>query len=93
MRTAFAVAVTSIGLAAAFPAAAWDGTITETGDQVEISPGNLVRPGREIEIFDWGAGQYRYVEVESITRYGGIVEIQVFDPEEGEYLTLEMEGR
>ena len=73
------------------PSFAWDGTDTETGQSVEIGKGNLVRPGRDIEVYDYGAGEYRDVTVESIRRYGSTVEVEVYDYESGEYRTLEME--
>ncbi|PAP95248.1 MAG: hypothetical protein E5Y65_27295 [Mesorhizobium sp.] len=69
---------------------AWDGTDT-TGESVEIGKGNLVRTGRDIQIFDGGAGEYRDVTVESIRRYGSTVEVEVYDNESGEYRTLEMD--
>ncbi|RWO93729.1 MAG: hypothetical protein EOQ98_34220 [Mesorhizobium sp.] len=76
-----------LGVSDAF---AWDGTDT-TGESVEIGKGNLVRTGRDIEIFDGGSGEYRDVTVESIRRYGSTVEVEVYDTESGEYRTLEME--
>ncbi|RWP40162.1 MAG: hypothetical protein EOR04_19650 [Mesorhizobium sp.] len=82
----------AIGLVlGASDAYAWDGTDTTTGESVEIGKGNLVRTGRDIEIFDGGAGEYRDVTVESIRRYGSTVEVEVYDNESGEYRTLEME--
>ncbi|RWQ15242.1 MAG: hypothetical protein EOR92_24820 [Mesorhizobium sp.] len=77
-----------LGVSDAF---AWDGTDTTTGESVEIGKGNLVRTGRDIEIFDGGSGEYRDVTVESIRRYGSTVEVEVYDTESGEYRTLEME--
>lgn len=73
------------------PALAWDGVDSNTGDSVEIGKGNLVRPGQDIEIYDWGSGEYRDVEVQSIQDNGGSVEVEVYDTESGEYRTLEME--
>lgn len=73
------------------PALAWDGVDTSTGEAVEIGKGNLVRSGRTIEIYDYGSGEYKDVEVESIQRSGGSVEVEVYDPNTGEYRTLEMD--
>ncbi|RVG58500.1 hypothetical protein CN175_15970 [Sinorhizobium meliloti] len=73
------------------PVLAWDGVDNATGSSVEIGKGNLVRPGRDIEIYDSGAGGYRDVEVQSIRRSGGAVEVEVYDPSSGEYRVLEME--
>lgn len=73
------------------PAAAWDGVDSSSGADVEIGKGNLVRPGRDIEVYDYGAGGYRDVEVQSIRRYGGSVEVEVYDYDSGEYRTFEMD--
>lgn len=72
-------------------AAAWDGYDYESGSDVEIEKGNLVRPGEEIEYYDYGSGEYRYGDVESIQSYGSSVEVEVYDHESGEYRTFEME--
>ena len=70
---------------------AWDGYDWEAGSFVEIEDGNLVREGEEIEYYDYGTGEYKNVEVESIESTGGSVEIEVYDYESGEYKTLEMD--
>ena len=70
---------------------AWDGVDTESGNDVEIGSGNLVRPGRDIEVYDYGSGSYRDVEVQSIRRSGSSVEVEVYDNESGEHRTFEME--
>jgi hypothetical protein len=70
---------------------AWSGYDYEKGSHVEIEKGNLVRPGRDIEIYDYQAGEYRDVEVESVRRYGGSVEVEVYDHQTGEHRTLEMD--
>ena len=46
---------------------AWDGYDWDSGSDVEIGKGNLVRPGESIEVFDYGTGAYHDVEVQSIT--------------------------
>ena len=73
------------------PVLAWDGYDYDSGDYVEIDKGNLVRTGRDIEIYDYGDGEYHDVEVQDINRYGSRVEVEVYDYETGEYRTLEME--
>ena len=70
---------------------AWDGVDTDSGASIEIGKGNLVRQGRDIEIYDSDAGEYRDVTVESIQRFGSTVEIEVYDNDSGEYRTFEME--
>ncbi|HBR21734.1 MAG TPA: hypothetical protein DD713_04095 [Nitrospiraceae bacterium] len=70
---------------------AWDGYDYEKGSYIEIGKGNLVRSGKDIEIYDYGTGEYKDVEVESIKRYGSSVEVEVYDYSTGEYRTFEME--
>jgi hypothetical protein len=70
---------------------AWDGYDYESGGDIEIEEGNLVRPGEEIEYFDYDSGEYRYGDVESINSSGSFVEVEVYDQESGEYRTFEME--
>ena len=55
----------------------------ETG-HIRTERGTLSGGGRTIEIYDYDDGQYKDVEVESIQRIPGAVEIEVFDPESGE---------
>ncbi len=80
-------------LVLAWPAHAWDGTDVDTGNDVEIERGNLVRSGRDIEVYDYETGEYHDVTVEDINRYGGTVEIEVFDNTTGETRTLEFYDR
>ncbi|MEW9837998.1 DUF5334 family protein [Mesorhizobium marinum] len=87
MRTLVLVAA----LCAAVPAYAWDGTDLNTGGSVEVEKGNLVRTGRDIEIYDHESGEYRDVQVESMRSTGSGVEIEVYDYDSGEYRTFEME--
>ncbi|NVZ10250.1 DUF5334 family protein [Allochromatium humboldtianum] len=70
---------------------AWDGYDYDRGSYVEIEKGNLVRPGREIEYYDYGSGEYKYGDVESINSYGSSVEVEVYDSDAGEYRTFEMD--
>lgn len=73
-------------------ASAWDGTNSNTGSSVEIERGQLVRPGRTIDVYDSGAGEYKEYDVDSIRRSGSTVEIEATDSATGESTTLEMDG-
>jgi pyruvate/2-oxoglutarate/acetoin dehydrogenase E1 component len=73
------------------PALAWDGYDWESGNYVEIDKGNLVREGRDIEIYDWGTGEYRDVTVEDMRSTGSGTEVEVYDHESGDYRTLDMD--
>lgn len=84
----------AVALAISAPASnvlAWDGTDNETGANIEIEKNNLVREGRDIEIFDHADGSYRDVEVQSIRRSGSSVELEVYDNGTAQYRTFEME--
>jgi hypothetical protein len=70
---------------------AWNGYDYDRGSYVEIEKGNLVRPGREIEYFDYDSGEYKYGDVESINSYGSSVEVEIYDPDTGKYRIFEME--
>lgn len=85
MKKFIMVAVVSIFMIPSL-AIAWDGFDHQSGNYIEIEGGNLVRTGRDIEIFD-----YQDVEVTNIDRYGSTVEVEVFDYEKGEYRTFEMD--
>lgn len=78
-------------LFSAVPAFAWDGYDYEKGSYVEIEKGNLVRSGEEIEIYDYSDGEYKTVEVESITGSRSGAEVEVYDHETGEHRTLDMD--
>lgn len=92
LRTACrAVSVCLVVFLGASFAFAWDGTDVETGGSVSIGKGNLVRPGRTIEIFDYEAGEYRDVEVQDMNSTGSGVEIEIFDHDSGTYRTLEFD--
>jgi len=90
MKTIWILAALAIS-APASDAFAWDGTDNETGTNIEIEKGNLVREGRDIEIFDHEDGSYRDVEVQSIRRSGSSVELEVYDNGTGQFRTFEME--
>lgn len=79
-----------VACAVSFSATAWDGYDYGKGTYVEVEKGNLVRPGREIEVYEYGEG-YKTFEVESINRSGSSVELEVTDTETGESRTFEME--
>lgn len=80
-------------LCSSVPAFAWDGYDYEKGAHVEIDRGNLVRTGEEIEIYDYSEGEYKTVEVESVTGSGSGVEVEVYDHDAGEYRTLDMDSK
>jgi Family of unknown function (DUF5334) len=69
----------------------WDGTNSNTGSSVEIERGQLVRPGRTVEVNDSTEG-YKEYDVDSIRHSGRTVEIEVTDSATGESATLEMDG-
>lgn len=85
--------ITLLLLLLPFTATAWDGYDYESGSSVEIDKGNLVREGEEIEIYDYETGEYKDVEVQSITGdgSGSGAEVEVYDYDTGEYRTLDME--
>lgn len=70
---------------------AWDGVNTETGNEVVIEKGNLVRTGRDIEVYDSNSGEYIDMSVESMTRTGNSVEIELYNSDTGETQTYEFE--
>ena len=81
-------------LANTTPAAAWNGYDWNQGTYIEIGKGEQVRPGREVEVFDYRSGQYRQMEVQEINRRPyGPVEIRVIDSQTGQPHTLEMDRR
>ena len=69
------------------PALCWDGYDWQTGSYVEIEQGNLVRPGNDIEIYDYGKGQYKDVEVQSVSND----EVEVYDYQTDTYRTFDMD--
>ncbi len=73
-------------------ATAWDGYDYDSGNNVEIEKGDLVRPDEENKYYDYGSGEYRYGDVESINSNGSFVEVEVYDQESGEYRIFEMEN-
>ena len=69
------------------PCYSWDGYDYESGGYIEVESGNLVRAGNDIEIYDHEAGEYRDVEVQSVSGD----ELEVYDYTTGEYRTFEMD--
>jgi hypothetical protein len=80
------IIIISITLTCNF-AFAWDGFDYETGNYIEIESGQLVRPGRDIEIYDYGHAGYRTVEVQSVSDD----EVEVYDYSTGEYRAFDMD--
>lgn len=74
-----------------FTVFAWDGYDSETDSYVEIERGNKVRPGNEIEFYDYGAGEFRTGDVESVRRFGNSVEVEVIDHETGDLRIFDMD--
>jgi pyruvate/2-oxoglutarate/acetoin dehydrogenase E1 component len=75
------------------PALSWDGYDYESGSDVEIGKGNLVRQGKEIEFYDYGSGDYKSGEVQSVKSRGNKVEVEVIDSVTGNIRTLEMKKK
>lgn len=73
------------------PVFAWDGYDYEKNSNIEIGDGNLVRSGNTIEIYDYGDGSYKDVEVESVYDTPGGVNVEVYDSDSDTYRTFEME--
>lgn len=71
----------------AIPAYSWDGYDWETGSEIEIEKGTLVREGCDIDVFDYSTGEYKTFSVENISDN----EIEVFDWDNAEYRFLDMD--
>ncbi len=78
-------------LIASYSVSAWDGYDYTKGNYVEIDKGNLVRQGNEIEYYDYGTGEYKYGDVESVNSYGSSVGVESYDYNTDEYRTFEMD--
>ena len=72
----------------------WSGYDWNSSSFVDITSGSLVREGNDIEIYDWGVGQYKDVTVETMncsnTLYNSC-EIEVYDWTTNKYRTLDMD--
>lgn len=73
------------------PSFSWDGYDWDKNTYVEIEKGNLVRRGREIEVYDYSTGQYKHYEVDNIRSRTNHVDLDVYDSETGEYRQFEMD--
>lgn len=89
-RCAAAVLAALLAVAVSSPALAWDGT-DENGNAVQIDSDNLVRTGSSIEYYNYADGNYHNATVDSITRNGGEVIIDVTDDDTSYSHTLTME--
>jgi hypothetical protein len=69
----------------------WEGYDYNKGSYVEIIEGNLVRSGNEVEFYDYGSGENRSGEVESVTGFGASVVVVIYDNNAGEYRALDMD--
>lgn len=66
---------------------AWDGYDSENNEYVEIDKGNLVRSGRDIEVYHCDCSSYVDEEVISVNSY----EVETYNPDTGEYHTYDMD--
>ena len=69
------------------PTFSWDGYDVDNGHSIEIEKGNLVRRGKDIEVYDYDTGEYKEYEVESVNGR----EVEVYDYDTGEYRTFDMD--
>lgn len=76
------------------PCFSWDGYDWQKGNYVQIGKGNLVRQGREIELYDYSDGKYKIYEVSSMrsTSGGRHTELELYDWRSGEFRTVEMDN-
>lgn len=58
---------------------AWDGYDFENSSHVEIVKENLVHLGWDIEMYGYGTGEYKDVEVQSIRGSRSVAEVEVYD--------------
>jgi hypothetical protein len=68
---------------------AWDGYDYDTDDYIEFDHPFSVKPGNDVEIYDYSDESYHDVYVISINRDGTVI-IEVFDYDTGDYRTFEM---
>ena len=67
----------------------WDGYDYDTDDYIEFDHPLSVKPGNDVEIYDYSDETYHDVYVISVKRNGTVV-IEVFDHDTGDYRTFEM---
>lgn len=65
----------------------WDGYDYEACEDIEIEKGNLVRSGREIEVYHRDTGEYHNEEVIDVDDD----EVETYDYDTGEYRTYDMD--
>lgn len=65
----------------------WDGYDYNAGEYVEIDKGNLVRKGKDIEVYHWKDGECRDEEVQGFNGN----ELETYDYSTGEYNYYEMD--
>lgn len=70
---------------------AWDEYGYDGSSLVEIEKGNVIRPGRQIELYDYDTGEYRDVEVQSIIKSGSGTEIEIYDYDTGAHRIIELQ--
>lgn len=66
---------------------AWDGYDCDSSEYIEIEKRNLVRPGRDIEVYHWDLCEYIDEEVISVSSH----EVETYDPETDQYHTYDMD--
>lgn len=71
-------------------ALAWDGYDYENGSYIGIDRGNHVRPGQEVEFYDYNKGGYRTMDIDSVRQNGSSVVIEGIDRETGVSREFEM---
>lgn len=69
---------------------AWDGFDYDSSTFIEIEKGNLVREGSDIEFYDYSDG-YKTGTVDSITKIGSRLEIEITEDQTGSSRTFEMD--
>lgn len=72
------------------PVYSWSGYDWETSSYVDIEKGNTVRRGREVEVYDWGEGEYKTYEVERVRSLGHQTEVELYDWNTGDTRILDM---
>lgn len=68
----------------------WSGYDYDKSTYIDINEGNTVRSGNTVEVYDYNTG-YRYMDVNSVSRFGGTVTIEALDMESGEMRSFEMD--
>lgn len=86
-----AIVVAACALLSSSLANAWDGYDYDKGRHVEIGKGQLVRPGRTVEVYDYGRGEYRDFDIDHMQTRGRGVTIEATDSDTGESRTFEMD--